>query len=67
MSSNGYEDLIDYEDDHEVPNGAAESNGADGEEKKNFFGIHSTGFRYEKNRKFLSLLRSRLSIIGTFC
>jgi hypothetical protein len=39
MSSDGYEDLIDYEDDHEVPNGAAASNGA--EEKRNFFGIHS--------------------------
>ena len=53
MSSNDNEDLIDYEeDDHDVPNRAAASNGAagaaDGEgdkEKKNFSGIHSTGFR----------------------
>jgi len=52
MSSNDNEDLIDYEDDHDVPNGAAASIGAagaaDGEgdkEKKNFSGIHATGFR----------------------
>jgi ATP-dependent RNA helicase UAP56/SUB2 len=49
------EELIDYEDEHDfVPNGtaASTSNGAtgavDGEgvkDKKNFSGIHSTGFR----------------------
>jgi ATP-dependent RNA helicase UAP56/SUB2 len=73
MSSNDNEDLIDYEDDHDVPNGAAASIGAagaaDGEgdkEKKNFSGIHATGFRYEKNHKSV-YLRSRLFIIGTFC
>ncbi|EGO02766.1 hypothetical protein SERLA73DRAFT_150394 [Serpula lacrymans var. lacrymans S7.3] len=57
MSSHDNEDLIDYEDENDLPtNGAAvpSSNGAalatavDGEgdkEKKNFSGIHSTGFR----------------------
>jgi len=56
MSSHDNEELIDYEDEHDVvPNGATASttNGAaataDGEgdkDKKNFSGIHSTGFRY---------------------
>ncbi|KAG2160103.1 P-loop containing nucleoside triphosphate hydrolase protein [Suillus bovinus] len=57
MSSHDNEELIDYEDEHDViPNGtasAAPANGAaassvDGEmgkDKKNFSGIHSTGFR----------------------
>lgn len=55
MSSHDNEELIDYEDEHDViPNGAAAAavNGAvtavDGEvdkDKKNFSGIHSTGFR----------------------
>ncbi|KIK47876.1 hypothetical protein CY34DRAFT_146598 [Suillus luteus UH-Slu-Lm8-n1] len=57
MSSHDNEELIDYEDEHDViPNGtapAAHTNGAatstvDGEvdkDKKNFSGIHSTGFR----------------------
>ncbi|KAJ7071392.1 P-loop containing nucleoside triphosphate hydrolase protein [Mycena amicta] len=51
MSSRGDEDLIDYEDEHDVvPNGgaaAAASGGAvdDDKDKKNFSGIHSTGFR----------------------
>jgi ATP-dependent RNA helicase UAP56/SUB2 len=57
MSSHDNEELIDYEDEHDViPNGtasAATANGAaasavDGEvdkDKKNFSGIHSTGFR----------------------
>ncbi len=56
MSANDNEDLIDYEDEHDiVPNGsaaAAATNGAatggagaDGDDKKNFSGIHSTGFR----------------------
>lgn len=52
MSSNDNEELIDYEDEHDVPSGAAASatNGAapaaaDGEGGKNFSGIHSTGFR----------------------
>ncbi len=49
------EDLIDYEDEHDiVTNGAGSgsaTNGAgaadgEGKEKKNFSGIHSTGFRY---------------------
>ena len=57
MSSHDNEELIDYEDEHDVvPNGATASttNGAaaaaadgDGDkDKKNFSGIHSTGFRY---------------------
>ena len=56
MSGNDNEELIDYEDEHDVvANGApaaAAANGAaapaaDGDEKdkKNFSGIHSTGFR----------------------
>ena len=61
MSGHDNEELIDYEDEHDVvTNGAAAAsttNGvpagsapaADGEgdkDKKNFSGIHSTGFRY---------------------
>ena len=60
MSSHDNEELIDYEDDHEVTtNGAAvtsstsavaaSASAADGEgdkDKKNFSGIHSTGLRY---------------------
>ncbi|KAJ6569665.1 ATP-dependent RNA helicase SUB2 [Mycena capillaripes] len=52
MSSHDNEDLIDYEDEHDVvPNGssAPAANGAtagdDDKDKKNFSGIHSTGFR----------------------
>ena len=60
MSAHDNEELIDYEDEHDVvTNGApatASANGAasatapaaDGEgekDKKNFSGIHSTGFR----------------------
>ena len=58
MSAHDNEELIDYEDEHDVvTNGApaaAAGNGAvsttasaaDGEgDKKNFSGIHSTGFR----------------------
>jgi len=54
MSAHDNEDLIDYEDEHEViPGGIAASatNGApsavdsDDKDKKNFSGIHSTGFR----------------------
>lgn len=56
MSSHDNEELIDYEDEQDVvPNGAAvpASNGAavaaadgDDKDKKNFSGIHSTGFRW---------------------
>ena len=57
MSSHDNEELIDYEDEHDVvPNGATATatNGAaavaaDGEagrDGRNFSGIHSTGFRY---------------------
>ena len=55
MSAHDNEDLIDYEDEHDlVPNGSAAatatnggSAGADGDDKdkKTFSGIHSTGFR----------------------
>ena len=47
------EDLIDYEDEHDVPatgatatNGAAAATDADGADGRNFSGIHSTGFKY---------------------
>ena len=61
MSAHDNEELIDYEDEHDVvtsgapataaSNGAVATaaSGADGEgekDKKNFSGIHSTGFRY---------------------
>ena len=56
MSAHDNEELIDYEDEHDVvTNGApattaatTTASGADGEgekDKKNFSGIHSTGFR----------------------
>ena len=58
MSSHDNEELIDYEDEHDVaPNGAtaaSATNGAaapavsadgDDKDKKNFSRIHSTGFR----------------------
>ena len=48
-----HEELIDYEDEHDVVltgSAAPATNGATGDddekEKKNFSGIHSTGFRY---------------------
>lgn len=58
MSAPDNEELIDYEDEHDVvtsgaaapsasTGAAAAAPAADGEgEKKNFAGIHSTGFRY---------------------
>jgi ATP-dependent RNA helicase UAP56/SUB2 len=52
MSSHDNDELIDYEDENDVvPNGAtltAAGGGAigdDDKDKKNFSGIHSTGFR----------------------
>lgn len=51
MSSHDNDELIDYEDENDVvPNGGtlAASGGAtadDDKDKKNFSGIHSTGFR----------------------
>jgi ATP-dependent RNA helicase UAP56/SUB2 len=55
MSAHDNEDLIDYEDEHDlVPNSgaAAATNGApataaggDDKDKKTFSGIHSTGFK----------------------
>lgn len=53
MSPIDNEDLIDYEDEENVPTATAASTangvvaGADGDDKdkKNFSGIHSTGFR----------------------
>ena len=49
MSSHDNDELIDYEDENDVvPNGAALAAGGaadDDKEKKNFSGIHSTGFR----------------------
>ncbi len=55
MSGHDNEDLIDYEDEHDIPNvgagatsngGAVGASDADGKDKKNFSGIHSTGFRH---------------------
>jgi ATP-dependent RNA helicase UAP56/SUB2 len=53
MSAQDNEDLIDYEDEHDIlpaasTNGAASTARAaegDDKDKKNFSGIHSTGFR----------------------
>jgi ATP-dependent RNA helicase UAP56/SUB2 len=50
MSSHDNDELIDYEDEGDVvSNGATLAAGAgaadDDKEKKNFSGIHSTGFR----------------------
>ena len=58
MSAHDNEELIDYEDEHDVvTNGAAApsastvavaqpaADGVAGEDKRNFSGIHSTGFR----------------------
>lgn len=49
-SHDNTEELIDYEDEQDVigSGAAAVSNGgtADDDKKKNFSGIHSTGFRY---------------------
>jgi ATP-dependent RNA helicase UAP56/SUB2 len=44
------EELIDYEDEHEMPSMGGATSGAgtgdmDSKDKKNFSGIHSTGFR----------------------
>jgi ATP-dependent RNA helicase UAP56/SUB2 len=58
MSAHDNEDLIDYEDEHDiVTNGTITSSATNGgiaagigddgdKDKKNFSGIHSTGFRY---------------------
>ena len=58
MSAHDNEDLIDYEDENDVTttgfsagastgaSGAAVTDGED-KDKKNFSGIHSTGFRYD--------------------
>jgi ATP-dependent RNA helicase UAP56/SUB2 len=57
MSSHDNDELIDYEDENDVvPNGAiAASGGAtadDDKDKKNFSGIHSTGFRSASESSF---------------
>jgi hypothetical protein len=49
MSGHDNEDLIDYEDDGPLPtsiNGAPSAGEGEEKDKKNFSGIHSTGFRY---------------------
>lgn len=64
MSSHDNEELIDYEDEQDVvTNGASApsaTNGAvaaavdgDDKEKKNFSGIHSTGFRCVNTRRVM--------------
>jgi hypothetical protein len=81
MSSHDNEELIDYEDEHDViPNGAvpatstngATASAADGEgdkDKKNFSGIHSTGFRFVSSlccRKLCSSCKSSPFLQGLF-
>lgn len=73
MSSHDNEDLIDYEDEHDVvPNGssAPAANGATGDDdkdKKNFSGIHSTGFRYVFRPSFATLgPDAHMSVIRDF-
>ena len=47
MSGHDNEDLIDYEDDGPITSSINGAPTVDGDkEKKNFSGIHSTGFRY---------------------
>lgn len=52
MSAHDNDELIDYEDENDVVanNASAAGNAAaaiaDDKEKKNFSGIHATGFRY---------------------
>lgn len=64
MSPLDNEDLIDYEDDHDGTNNtaAATSGGAGTEDKdkKNFSGIHSTGFRWVCSTAELALCHSFL-------
>lgn len=57
MSSHDNDELIDYEDENDVvPNGATAGGAADDDkEKKNFSGIHSTGFRLVILYEFLLL------------
>ena len=75
MSGHDNEDLIDYEDEHDIPNVGASlaTNGAttsagdlDDKDKKNFSGIHSTGFRYFFFLHFTHIvdLVSRLSFLA---
>jgi len=76
------EELIDYEDENDVTNGAPvpaqngaattvapSAGGADGDkDKKNYTGIHSTGFRLEFYVALtITLNLYGLSMIGTFC
>lgn len=49
MSGHDNDDLIDYDDEHDIPTVGTTASGVAGDEgkdKKNFSGIHSTGFRY---------------------
>jgi ATP-dependent RNA helicase UAP56/SUB2 len=48
MTAHDHEELIDYEDENDMPIGGATSGTGAGDvdkDKKNFSGIHSTGFR----------------------
>jgi ATP-dependent RNA helicase UAP56/SUB2 len=76
MSGLDNEELIDYEDDVVTTNAAAPAatNGApaktagaeDGTDKKNFSGIHSTGFRCEYLTRTVNInMLTRLT--GTSC
>lgn len=77
MSAQDNEELIDYEDEQEViangvpvsaSNGALATHGGDDKEKKNFSGIHSTGFRYVVvSIKDLLLVAYALCFSGISC
>jgi ATP-dependent RNA helicase UAP56/SUB2 len=69
------EELIDYEDEHDIPNGATGSSATNGasasaalgegdKDKKNFSGIHSTGFRCVQ--AIDHFLPAHLILTGTF-
>ncbi len=49
MSCHDHEDLLDYEDEHDIPNIGGIStgvSGCDGKDEKKCSGIHATGFRW---------------------
>lgn len=76
MSANDNEELIDYEDEHDVvpngasalaTNGAAAASGAAGDDgRRDFSGIHSTGFRYAFVRRCFASTSLSFSIFRDF-
>jgi hypothetical protein len=62
MSGHDHEDLLDYEDEHDIPNIGGTSTGVsggdpDGKDKKNFSGIHATGFRWVLCNKWCPVIK----------